>query len=212
MNYKLLANPLFYFPIGEIFLVLTLALAWINPAVVENIQTGFIASLPLLFAAEFIFGHASVGFCVPIFFEGILRWSMGLFIVLLYSGFFYFLFKTGHTLQMVSFLWITISRVYRSEQNFITNKKTKSDRASLYQYLVFPPFLKTIFLCVCLFLSMVIPLPQLGLNGYSITPVDGLSGYFIEHPESVIFLLILYFSLLPWFEKKLFPTIIKKFD
>lgn len=205
---SILVNLFARFPLSEISLVLLLVVAWINPETIENFQPGFIASLPILYAAEFIFGHASIGFCLPVFFTGVLRWIAGLFIILLYSGFFFVLFKMGHQIQMALFLWITISRVYRAENNFLKNKKY--DRPVLYSHLAIPLVFRLTFLVICTLLTIVVPLPQLGLSQY-FGPTLG-SGEFVDHPENVIFVLILYFSLIPWFEMKIFPAIQKKIE
>ena len=61
----------------------------------------------------------------------------------------------------------------------------------------------------CLFLSIVAPLPQLGLTGYS-GPKLG-SGEFVDHPERLIFLLMLYYSTIPWMERNVFPKVTRLF-
>lgn len=212
MYLKNLFNSLFIYPVGESFLVFTLMIAWVDPAAIENFHPGFISSLPIIFVAEFVMGHASVGFCLPIFFEGILRWLSGIFIICLYSMFFYFLFVAGNPLQVVTFLWITISRLYRSEHNFLEKDKEKLSRSLMFQRLASPALLKTFFLCICLAVATTLPLPELGLAGYYNAHGSKQSGYLVEHPESVIFLLIIYFTFLPMLEKKVFPSIAKKFE
>ena len=119
-----IANLVLGFHVSEISLVLMLGLAWIDPVFIEQIQPGYIASLPIIFVAEFLFGHAGVGLSFPVFFKGILRWIAGLFVISLYGGFFIALFQMGFPwLPIVNFVWITVSRVYRAEVNFIKKKK-----------------------------------------------------------------------------------------
>lgn len=209
LNLRPFADGVFHFALSELSLVVLLGVAWISPDIVERIRPGFVASLPILFVAEFILGHASVGFSVTVLFEGILRWSFLLFLVLLYAGFFYALFLFGHVVQVAFFLWITLSRLYRAEASFRGKGQGREERERLVTRLAVPPALRFFFLMACLLLSIVVPLPQLGLAGYS-GPTLG-SGEFVEHPETVVFLLMLYFSTIPWMERNVFPKVVRLF-
>ncbi len=166
-------------------------------------------ALLLIALAEFILGHASVGVTVTVLFGGMLRWAFVLFVVLLYAGFFYALFRLGHVVQVAFFLWITLSRLYRAEASLRWNGHGREDRERLVTCLAVPPALRFFFLMACLFLSIVVPLRQLGLAGYS-GPTLG-SGEFAEHPERVTFLLMLYFSTIPWMERNVFPKVARLF-
>jgi hypothetical protein len=207
MKFRTLANRFLGLPISERTLVLILGLAWIDPMFVEGFQPGFIASLPILVVAEFIFGHAGVGFSLPVFFQGILRWMSVLFVISLYGVFLFALIRMGNGLLVASFVWITVSRVYRAEVDFMKDGKKKYDRADLYTRLAIPPFFRVFFLMFCLLLSVVFPLPQFGLTRYSGNAIG--SGSLVEHPESAIFLLIIYFAAIPWLEKNIVPRIQK---
>lgn len=210
MNSKISSSPIFLLPVGEALLVLSLVLAWVHPQTIDFIKPGFVASLPLLFAAEFILGHAAVGFSAPFIVSGILRVFFSLFIIALYGGFFYFLCRAGQVLQVAIFLLVTISRIMRAHSNMPKLENNMLSRAELFKRLAFPPFLRVIFLMICLFLTMWIPLPELGLEGYKGMP--GGSGHFAEYPQNLILLLIVYFSLIFPAEKKVFPVIEKMFS
>lgn len=203
------ADWVFQFALSELALVVLLGAAWIDPGFVERIRPGFVASLPILFVAEFILGHASVGLTMTVFFEGILRWAFVLFLGLLYAGFFYALFRFGHVVQVAFFLWITLARLYRAETSLRGRGHGRQDRERLVARLAVPPACRVFFLMACVFLSMVVPLPSLGLAGYS-GPTLG-SGEFVDHPERVIFLLMLYFTTIPWIERNVVPKVTRLF-
>ncbi len=210
MKLTIITKPIFGSRTGEISLILMLGVAWINPRFIEQIQPGFIAILPVIFMAEFIFGHAGVGLCLPIFFQGILRWFAGLFVISLYGIFLVVLFWLGIPwLLIANFLWITVSRIYRAEVIFKINKKPKVDRADLYAQLVMPSFIRTFILIFCAILAALLPLPKLGLSNYSGNPTG--TGLLVEHPQTSIFLLMIYFASTSWLEKKILPFIQKNF-
>lgn len=205
VNFRPFADRMFHFALSELSLVVLLGVAWIDPWCVENFRPGFIASLPILFVAEFILGHARVGLAVLVLFEGMLRWLLGLFLALLYAGFFYALFLFGHVVQVAFFLWITLSRIYRADVSLGENRHGEADREGLLTRLALPPMLRFFSLLACLFLSLVVPLPPLGLAGFA-GPRLG-SGELVDHPERVIFLLMLYFTFIPWLERTVFPKV-----
>ena len=209
LNVRPFADRMFQFALSELSLVVLLGVAWINPGFVESIRPGFVASLPVLFVAEFILGHASVGLTVTVLFEGMLRWAFVLFLVFLYAGFFYALFLFGHAVQVAFFLWITVARLYRAETSLRESGHGRENRERLLTRLAVPSALRFFFLMACLFLSIVLPLPPFGLAGYS-GPTLG-SGEFVDHPERVIFLLMLYFTTIPWIERNVTPKVTRLF-
>lgn len=210
MKLTVIANPIFGLHTSEISLILMLGLAWIDPVFIEQIQPGFIAMLPVIFVAEFIFGHAGVGLSLLVFFQGILRWLAGLFVISLYGGFLFLVFQMGFPwLLIVNFVWVTVSRGYRAEVSFRKDKKTKVDRADLYARLAMPPFIRTFILIFCLLLATVLPLPELGLSNYSGNPIG--TGSLVEHPQTSIFLLMIYYASASWLETKILPIIQKHF-
>ncbi len=152
---------------GELSLVLLLGAAWVVPQVVEAMQPGFLAGLPLLFVAEFVFGHASAGMSVAVKFEGIGRWLFGLALALIYGIWFVLLFRMGSEIQAAFFLWITIGRIYRADAEFRQRGTRRGNRDQLAARLAIPAMLRFFTLIACVFLSVVVPLPQLGLAGYS---------------------------------------------
>lgn len=203
------ANRIFQFGLSELSLVVLLGVAWVSPQFVEAVRPGFIANLPILFLAEFILGHASVGLVMPLIAEGVVRWLLALFIGLLYAGFFYALFLFGNGIQVTFFLWITLARVYRAERGFQKGDFERVDRGTMVARLAGPPLLRVFYLLLCLAISQVIPIPQLGLSWYS-GPTVG-SGALVDHPERTVFLLMLYFASIPWLERTVFPKVTRLF-
>lgn len=203
------ADRMFHFGLSELSLVVLLGVAWINPEFVESIRPGFVASLPILFVAEFILGHASVGLVMPLIAEGIVRWLLALFVVLLYAMFFYALFVFGHAIQVAFFLWITMARAYRAELGYRQGDYRTRDRETLVARLAIPALLRVFALLLCLAISQILPLPQLGLSWYA-GPTLG-TGALVEHPERTVFLLMLYFSSIPWLERNVFPKVMRVF-
>ncbi len=189
-------------------MVSLLVLSWINPSWVESIQPGFFPSIPLIFIAEFVFGHAGVGFSLPVFFDGVKRWLAIVFVTSLYGLFFMVLWKTGQVLTVLTFVWLTISRVYRADLEFVKNSKEKMDRGLLYFSLAMPSFFKLFYLILCTVICMVLPIPQLGISnsGYRF---DG-SGDFVDRPQNLILALIIYFASTPMMDKKFFPLAIER--
>lgn len=203
------ANRLFQAGIGEWSLVLLLGAAWISPGFVETVRRGFLAGLPLLFVAEFIFGHASAGMSVALKFEGVGRWLFALFLTLIYGIWFVLLFRMGSGIQAAFFLWITAGRLYRADAEFRQHGAGRGNRDKLAARLAIPALLRFFTLITCVFLSVVIPLPRLGLAGYS-GPNAG-SGSFVDHPETLVFVLMLHFASIPWLERNVFPKVAQQF-
>ncbi|MFA6167158.1 MAG: hypothetical protein WC700_11125 [Gemmatimonadaceae bacterium] len=184
-------------------------MAWIDPQVVEAMQPGFLAGLPLLFVAEFIFGHASAGMSVAVKFEGVGRWLFACFLTLIYAIWFVLLFRMGSGIQAAFFLWITVGRIYRADAEFRKHDTRRGNRDQLAARLAIPAMLRFFTLIACVFLSVVVPLPQLGLAGYS-GPTAG-SGSFVDHPETLIFVLMLHFASISWLERNVFPRVAERF-
>ena len=210
MDFRLLANPLFRFALSEWCLVVFLGAAWISPETIESIYPGFIACLPMLYVAEFILGHATVGFAMPLQFDGTLRVLLTLVVITLYAGFFVILFLLGNALQIGIFLWITLSRFYRADVSFRENGNN-DDRERLAARLAIPSLLRIGFLIVCTLVASALPLPQIGLARYFHVNT-GWSGRFVDHPEILIFLLMLYFACITWLERSIFPRITRLYD
>ena len=210
MDFRCLVDQLFRFALSEWCLVVFLGAAWISPETVESIYPGFIASLPMLFVAEFILGHATVGFAVPLQFEGALRVVLTLVVIVFYSGFFVILFLLGNALQIGIFLWITLSRFYRADVSFRMNR-INDDRERLVARLAIPSLLRLGFLIICALMASALPLPTLGLARYFHVST-GWSGRFVEHPEILIFSLMTYFACIPWLERNIFPKVTRLFD
>ena len=212
MKLTVIADRIFGLHTSEISLILMLGLAWINPVFIEQIQPGFIAMLPVIFVAEFIFGHAGVGLGLLFAHQGhwFLRWFLGLFVISLYGGFLIVLFQMGFPwLPIVNFVWVTVSRGYRAEVSFRKDKKTEADfSVDLTMQLVMPPFIRTFILIICLVLAMVLPLPELGLSNYSGNPIG--TGSLDERPQTLIFLLMIYYASASWLESKILPIIQQK--
>ena len=211
MTLRAFADRLLLFGLSEWSLVVLLGMAWISPEFVEGLRPGFIAGLPILFLAEFLFGHAGAGLAVVLKFEGILRWFFVLFLLLMYGIWFVLLFRLGFGIQAAFFLWITLARIYRAERSFQQTGPGKDDRDRLTARVAIPALLRVGFLAVCLILSLVLPLPQLGLARYS-GAQPGTSGIFVDHPETVVFLFMLYFTSIPWLERNVFPKVTRQFD
>lgn len=172
-------------------------------------QPGFFAGLPLLFVAEFIFGHASAGMSVAVTFDGVGRWLLVLFLTLIYAIWFVLLFRMGSGIQAAFFLWITIGRIYRADADFRRRHAGRGTRDQLVARLAVPALLRFFTLIACVFVSVVVPLPLLGLAGYS--GPSGGSGSFVDHPETLIFLLMLDLASMPWLERHVFPRITPRF-
>ncbi len=186
-----------------------LGAAWVVPDVVEALQPGFLAGLPLLFVAEFIFGHASAGMSVALKFEGMGRWLFGLALALIYGIWFVLLFRMGSGIQAAFFLWITISRIYRADAECRQCDARRGTRDQLAARLAIPALLRFFTLIACVFLSVVVPLPQVGLAGYAGATTG--SGSFVDHPETLLFVLMLHFASIPWLERNVFPRIAQRF-
>ena len=213
MKLMLIADMVFGMYLSEIFFIVLLGLAWVNPVFVEQLQAGFIATLPVIFVAEFIFGHAGVGFGLLFAQQGhwFLRWFLGLFVISLYGGFLILLFQMGLPwLPIVNFVWVTVSRGYRARVSFSkVNKKGEYFSDDLIKQLVIPPFIRVFILMACLLLATALPVPELGLSHYWGNPIG--TGSLVERPQTSIFLLMIYFALASCLETKILPIIQKKF-
>ncbi len=206
---RLISSNFLKAPIGEFTLVVLLFFSWINPDALELMQPGFFASIPFLFVAEFIFGHAGVGFSLPVFFVGFKRWLAAAFVIALYGVFLTILWKVGHQLTVLTFTWISISRVCRAELDFTKNPKikhqNKHERDILFIHLALPAFLRFFYLIFSVLPVMLIPLPKFGLSSSSLVFMG--SGVFVDYPQNLIFGLIVYFASIGRAERKVFPVI-----
>lgn len=203
------ANRLFVFGLSEWSLMVLLGVAWISPEFVDRFRPGFIAGLPMLFVTEFVFSHAAGAMGVSAKFEGIGKWLFVVFLVLIYGMWFVLLVKWGFGIQAAFFLWLTAGRIYRAESSFRPRGRGEEDRDRLAADLAAPAALRFFFLILCLLVSLALPLPQLGLAHYH--PTAG-SGTLVDHPERMLFLLMVYFASIPWMERNAFPKVVRFFN
>ncbi len=206
---RLFANRLFVFGLSEWSLVVLLGVAWISPEFVERLRPGFVTGLPMLFMTEFVFSHAAGAMGVSAKFEGIGKWLFVVFLVLIYGMWFVLLVKWGFGIQAAFFLWLTAGRIYRAESSFRPRGRGAEDRDRMAADLALPAVLRFFFLILCLLVSQALPLPQLGLAHYH--PTAG-SGTLIDHPEQMVFLLMVYFASIPWMERHVFPKVVRVFN
>jgi hypothetical protein len=206
------ADRLFVFGLSEWSLVVLLGVAWINPEFVERIRPGFIAGLPMLFVTEFVFSHAAAAMGVSAKFEGIGKWLFVVFLVLIYGMWFVLLLQWGFGIQAAFFLWLTAGRIYRAESRFRSSGSGNGDRDRdrLAADLALPATLRFGFLMVCTLVSLAVPLPQFGLARHAGATIG--SGEFVDHPERMVFLLMVYFVSIPWMERHVFPKVVRVFN
>jgi hypothetical protein len=203
------ANRLFVFGLSEWSLVVLLGATWISPEFVENLRPGFLAGLPMLFVTEFIFSHAAGAMGVSAKFKGIGKWLFVVFLVLIYGMWFVLLVQWGYGIQAAFFLWLTAGRIYRAESSFRPSGRGDEARERMAADLALPAVLRFFFLILCLLVSQALPLPQLGLAHYH--PTAG-SGALMDRPERMVFLLMLYFTSIPWMERHVFPKVVRVFN